>query len=113
MIKIKVTSKTLMVNLEFPIEVGQVKLNAVCQAYIYQDPESGELEGNFEFMDYSDTTYMGMKIDGYEGVKKLKTFHKELGINLDVLIDKEFSKVMTDEFQKVFISTIDKKLFQL
>ena len=113
MIKIKVTSKTLMVNLEFPIEVGQVKLNAVCQAYIDQNYESGELEGNFEFMDYSDTTYMGMKIDGYEGVKKLKTFHKELGIDLDVLINKEFNKVMTDEFQKVFISTIDKKLFQL
>jgi hypothetical protein len=111
--KIKVTSKSLMVDLEFPIEVGQVKLNAVCQAYINQNYESGELEGNFEFMDYSDTTYMDMKIDGYEGMRKLKAFHKELGIDLDVLIDKEFSKVMTEEFQKAFISTIDKKLFIL
>ena len=113
MIRIKVTSKTLMVNLEFSIEVGQVKLNAVCQAFISQNDETGELDGDFEFIDYNNITYMGMSISAYDGMKKLKTFHSELGINLDTLISDEFNKVMTDEFQKVFISTIDKKLFQL
>ena len=113
MTKIKVTSKTLMVNLEFPIEVGQVKLNAVCQAFIHRDRESGELEGDFEFIDYNDITYMGMPIENYDGMKKLKAFHSELGINLDSLLNGEFDKIMTDEFQKVFISTIDKELFKL
>ena len=113
MVRIKVTSKTLMVNLEFPIEVGQVKLNAVCQGFISQNDETGELEGDFDFIDYNDITYMGMSIGGYDGMIKLKTFHSELGINLDSLIGDEFNKVMTDEFQKVFISTIDKKLFVL
>jgi hypothetical protein len=116
MTRIKVTSKTLMVNLEFPIEVGQVKLNAVCQAFISKSDETGELEGDFEFIDYNNITYMGMPISAYDGMNgmiKLKAFHSELGINLDSLISDEFDKVMTDEFQKVFISTIDKKLFTL
>jgi len=113
MIRIKVTSKTLMVNLEFPIEVGQVKLNAVCQAFISQSDETGELEGDFEFIDQDKITYMDMPIKGYDAWKKLKEFHLEFGVNLQKLIDVEFDKVMTDEFQKVFISTIDKKLFVL
>jgi predicted oxidoreductase len=113
MVKIKVTSKTLMVNLEFPIEVGQVKLDAVCQAFISQDQDTGELDGDFDFIDYNNVTYMGMSISDYGGVKKLKAFHNELGINLDALINNEYNKVMTSDFQKVFISTIDKKLFSL
>jgi hypothetical protein len=113
MTTIKVTSKTLLVNLEFPIEVGQVKLNAVCQAFINQNQDTGELEGDFDFMDYNDVTYMGMPISGYDGVKKLKAFHSELGINLDSLISDEYQKVMTYEFQKVFVSTFDKKLFKM
>jgi hypothetical protein len=113
MTTIKVTSKTLMVNLEFPIEVGQVKLNAICQAFISQDQDTGELDGDFDFMDYSDVTYMGMSISNHGGLKKLKAFHSELGINLDSLIRDEYNKVMTDGFQKVFVSTIDKKLFRI
>jgi hypothetical protein len=113
MTRIKVTQKTLMVNLEFPIEVGQVKLDAVCQAFISQDEDTGELEGDFDFMDYSNITYMGMHVDDYKGILKLKEFHKDLGIDLEKLIDDEFDKVMTKEFQQVFISTIDKKLFTL
>jgi len=113
MITIKVTSKTLMVNLEFPIEVGQVKLNAICQAFISQNQDTGELEGDFEFIDYNNITYMGMPISGCDGMKKLKTFHSELGINLESLISDEFDKVMTDDFQKVFIMTFDKKLFKI
>jgi hypothetical protein len=113
MTTIKVTSKTLMVNLEFPIEVGQVKLDAICQAYISQNPDTGELEGDFDFMDYSNVTYMGMPIGAYDGMKKLKAFHSELGINLDSLINDEYHSVMTDGFQKVFVSTFDKKLFRI
>jgi hypothetical protein len=111
--KIKVVSKTLMVNLEFPIEVGQVKMTAVCQAFVYKDKESGKMLGDFDFSDYRNTTYMDMPVDGYNGVKKLKEFHKELGIDLDILINKEFNKTMTDEFQKVFISTFDETIFKL
>jgi hypothetical protein len=113
MIKIKVTSKTLMVNLEFPIEVGQVKLDAVCQAFIYKDKESNEFTGDFEFADQLNETYMGMPIDGFKAWTKLKEHHLEFGINLQKLINDEFDKVITDGFQKAFINTIDKKLFEL
>jgi len=113
MTTIKITHKTLMVNLEFPIEVGQVKLNAECQSFISQNNDTGELEGDFVFLDYGKVTYMGMPIDGYNGMKKLKTFHKELGIDLDALIDNEYNKVITSDFQKIFISTFDKGLFKI
>jgi hypothetical protein len=102
-VKVKITHKSLMVNLEFPLEVGQVKMNAECQAFIYKDRKSGELDGDFEFMDYKNTTYMGMPIDGYGGMQKLKAFHTELGIDLSKLINDEFDKVITEEFQKDFI----------
>jgi hypothetical protein len=113
MTRIKVTQKTLLVNLEFPIEVGQVKLTAVCQAFISLSKETGELEGDFDFMDYNDITYMGMPIDGYKGMSKLKEFHQDLGIDLEKLIYNEYKEVMTEEFQQVFISTFDRKLFIL
>jgi len=106
-VRVKITHKTLMVNLEFPIEVGQVKLNAISQAFIYKNKESGELEGDFDFSDYNNITYMGMPVDGFTGMTKLKTFHKELGINLDILINKEFDKVISDEFQACFIHQFD------
>lgn len=111
-VEVKITHKTLMVNIEFPLEVGQVKMNAECQAFIYKDRESGKLIGDFEFMDYKDTTYMGMPIDGYGGMQKLKAFHTELGIDLQKLINEEFDKVITEEFQANFISQFDIKDFQ-
>ena len=36
-IKVKVTQKTLMMSLEFPLEVGQVKMDAECQVFVYKD----------------------------------------------------------------------------
>jgi len=101
--QVKVTSKMMMVNFEFPIVVGQISLNAIGQAMITKDKETGELDGDFEFIDHENFTYMGMKVEGYDGWKKLKQFHSELGINLDNLINIEFNKVVTTEFKKEFL----------
>jgi hypothetical protein len=111
-VKVKITHKTLMVNLEFPLEVGQVKMNAECQAFVYKDRESGELTGDFEFTDYKNTTYMGMPIDGYGGMQKLRTFHAELGIDLQQLINDQYYKIITEEFQQDFIKQFDIKDFK-
>jgi hypothetical protein len=111
-VKVKITHKTLLVNLEFPLEVGQVKMNAEGQAFIYKDKKSNELTGDFDFMDYKNTTYMGMPIDGYKGMQKLREFHTELGIDLQKLINEEFDKVITKEFQQDFISQFDIKDFE-
>lgn len=101
---VKVTSKMMMVNFEFPIVVGQISLNAIGQAIITKDSETGMLDGEFEFIDHEKRTYMGMEVEGWDGWKKLKEFHKELGINLDNLFEIEFDKVVTKEFKKEFLS---------
>jgi hypothetical protein len=111
-IKVKVTHKTLMMSLEFPLEVGQVKMDAECQVFVYKDRESGYLTGDFDFMDYKNTTYMGMAIDGYKGMQKLRDFHTELGIDLQKLINDEFYKIINEEFQADFVSQFDIKEFE-
>jgi hypothetical protein len=112
MTKVKVTNKMLMVNFEFPIVVGQVKIIAIGQAHVHKDDESGQIEADIDFIDYGTTTYMDMPIDGYNGVKKLKEFHKSLGIDLGTLIDKEFDKVVTEDFKKEFLKQFDIKMFE-
>jgi len=109
--QVKVTNKMMMVNFEFPITVGQVSLNAIGQAYVHKDRESGLIEGDFEFMDQNNETYMGMSIKGYDAWKKLKTFHLEFGVDLAKLIADEFDKVVNEDFQKEFLSGFDVKNF--
>ena len=111
--QVKITNKLLMVNFEFPIEVGQVKLDAIGQVYVYKSSTSNQLAGDFEFMDQDNETYMGMPIKGYEAWKKLKTFHLEFGVDLQKLINDEFDKVVTEDFQKEFLKQFDVKNFEI
>jgi hypothetical protein len=102
---LQITSKVLMVNVEFPIEVGQLKTTATAQLYIYEKTE-GTKGCDVEFMDQNDTTYMGVSIDGYQNWKKFCAFHKEMGIDFQELLQKEFDKVWTKEFTDEFIKDI-------
>lgn len=111
--QVKVTSKMMMVNFEFPIVVGQVKLNAIGQAYVYKSSKTGEIAGDFEFMDQECETYMDMPINGYDAWKKLKQFHSEFGVDLQKLIHNEFDKVVTEDFQREFLSQFDVKNFEI
>ena len=110
--QVKITNKMMMVNFEFPITVGQVKLNAIGQAYVQQKWKSTELAGDFEFMDQENKTYMDMPIKGYDAWKKLKEFHTEFGVDLQKLIDDEFDKVVNEDFKKEFLSQFDVKNFE-
>jgi hypothetical protein len=101
----KITSKTLMVNVEFPIEIGQLKTTAIAQLFITKD-DKGENEADVEFIDMGEITYMGMKIEGYTNWKKFKDFHKEMGLNFDKLLNDEFNKVMTEENVEKLIKDI-------
>ena len=111
--QVKITNKMMMVNFEFPITVGQVKLNAIGQAYVYKSSTSNQLAGDFEFMDQENETYMDMPIKGYDAWKKLKTFHLEFGVDLQKLIIDEFDKVVTEDFQKEFLEQFDVKNFEI
>ena len=113
MTKIKVTHKTLMVNFKFPLEVVQVKMDAVCQVFLSQNKESKQLMGYFEFIDHDNITYMGMPIDGYKAWNKLCDHHTEFGIDLRKLINNEFDNIVTEEFQQEFLKQFDVKQFEL
>jgi len=103
----------MIVDFQFPIVVGQVKLDAIGQAYVSRDSKSGEVVGDFEFMDQENETYMDMPIKGYDAWKKLKAFHTEFGVDLDKLIADEFYKVVTPDFQREFLSEFDVKNFEI
>ena len=107
---VKITNKMMMVNFTFPIVVGQVKLDAIGQAYVYASDKTGKITGDFEFMDQETTTYMDMPVSGYDAWKKLKTFHLEFGVDLQKLIDKKFDEVVNDDFKKEFLLQFDSKL---
>ena len=111
--QVKITNKMMMVNFTFPIVVGQVKLDAIGQAYVYASDKTGKIAGDFEFMDQENETYMDMPIKGYNAWKKLREFHTEFGVDLQKLIHDEFDKVVTEEFQQEFLSQFDVKNFEL
>ena len=110
---VKITNKMMMVNFEFPITVGQVSLSAIGQAYVHRSSTSGLVDGDFEFMDLKNQTYMNMPVKGYDAWKKLKEFHTEFGVDLQKLINDEFDKVVTEDFQKEFLSKFDVKNFEV
>jgi len=111
--QVKITNKMMMVNFEFPITVGQVKLDAIGQAYVYASDKSGQITADFEFMDQDNETYMDMPVKGYDAWKKLKEFHSEFGVDLKKLIDDEFDKVVDDDFKVEFLSQFDIKDFRI
>ena len=111
--QVKITAKMMTVNFQFPIVVGQVKLDAIGQAYVYASDSTGKIAGDFEFMDQENETYMDMPIKGYNAWKKLREFHTEFGVDLQKLIHDEFDKVVTEEFQQEFLSQFDVKNFEL
>jgi hypothetical protein len=49
---------------------------------------------------------MGVSIDGYSNWRKFYDFHKEMGIDFQDLLQKEFDKVWTDEFTAQYIKDI-------
>ena len=102
---LKISSKMLMVTVDFPIQVGQLKTTAMASLHIYER-EDGSKGCDVEFMDQENTTYMDVKIDGYANWRKFCEFHKEMGIDFQDLLHKEFDKVWTDEFTAEFIKDI-------
>ena len=108
----KIKSQTLMVNISNNVifEKAGISLKAIHQVMIYEGDE-GEILNDFELIDYEDITYLGMPIEGYKGVNKLRTQLKEWGINFDEMVAKEveeidFSKTINElkEKFKIIIS---------
>jgi hypothetical protein len=102
----KVTSATLMVNVENKIEVGPLKLTAIHQICLYENKD-GSIAHDVDLMDHTDVTYMGVPIDDdYKNWRKFVDFHKEMGINFDKLINEESEKVLIEQNIKRMVSDL-------
>jgi hypothetical protein len=108
----KVTSKTILVGIAVPIEVGQIKLDNIYQISIYKGSTDNKMHYDIDDIDYQNVTYMGMEIDGYKGFNKLKEFHKELGIDLSDLIMKAASEKLDAQDLEKWISDNFKDSFK-
>lgn len=93
MVEIKLTSKRLYLEYEFPVQVGELK--ATLMAMVMVNNDDGIKTYDCDFMDVSDISYMGVAIEGYDNWRKFKTFHNSMGIDFDVSLDKAFAEVMT------------------
>jgi hypothetical protein len=98
----KVTQKLLMVNVEFPIQVGDLKCNI--QVHVCRDLDKEEKEDGIDFVDIDEITYRGIPIEGYDSWKKFKKFHLEMGINWDEIIFQEIEKMKVDIIEEVNVS---------
>lgn len=108
----KIESQTLMVNISNNVvfEKAGISLNVIHQIVIYEGDE-GEILNDFGLMDYEDVTYLGMPVEGYKGVDKLRTQLKGWGVDFDEMIEKaveeiDFSKTINElkEKFKIIIS---------
>jgi hypothetical protein len=97
----KITGKTIFLNVSVPVEIGQIKLDSVYQISVYRAKEKGKVLYDIDDVDYQNVFYMGMKVEGYQGFRKLREFHWGLGIDLDELVREEASKQLTpDELER-------------
>jgi hypothetical protein len=99
----KVTQTLLMVMVEVPVQVGELKCKAqmqVCRTLgTLNEPNEGEDE--IEFADISDITYMGIPIQGYNNWRKFKQFHLEMGIDWDKAIAQKINEMTDDIIEEV------------
>ncbi len=102
----KITAATLMVNVENEIEVGPLKLTAIHQVCLYEKND-GTIGHDVDLIDNTNITYMGVRVDGnYENWRKFTTFHKEMGIDFDKLINEESGKALTEQNIKRVVSDL-------
>ena len=89
----KVTNQTLMVGFETEVKIGNndaIELTIVHQAFISRD-KLGGIDVDFDLgVDYTNIKFLGIEVDSsYNGFKQFKASLKELGIDLDKLIDEK------------------------
>jgi hypothetical protein len=96
----KITAKTLMVGFETKAKLGNnnaIELTLVHQAFIYEN-EDGSVGVDIDLsMDVKDVKFLGIEIEtGYKSFKKFKDQLKDLGIDLDKLIDEKEKELIDD-----------------
>jgi hypothetical protein len=89
----KITNKTLMVGFETEVKLGNndaIEMTLQHQAFIYESKD-GSVGVDLDLgIDVQDIKFLGIEVDSsFEGYKKFKAQLKDLGINLDRLINEK------------------------
>jgi hypothetical protein len=89
----KSTNKTLMVGFETEVKLGNndaIEMTLQHQAFIYESKD-GSVGVDLDLgIDVKDVKFLGIDVDSsYNGFKQFKSQLKELGIDLDKLIDEK------------------------
>ena len=90
----KITRKLLMVSVDVPVQVGELK--CICEYQVCRNLGSRDEVDDIDFIDITDISYMGIEIKGYDNWNKFKKFHMEMGINWNEAIEKEVMKNNSD-----------------
>jgi len=89
----KITSKTLMVNFETEVKLGNndaIELTLINQAWISEGKDGGICVDLEIGIDIADIKFLGIDVaSGYNEFKQFKASLKDLGIDLDKLIDEK------------------------
>jgi hypothetical protein len=94
----KVTSKLLMVMVEVPVQVGELK--CICEVQTCKSLNGENEEVDIDMADINEVTYMGVPIQGYANFKKFKQFHLEMGIDWNSAIVNKLNE-MQDEIKEL------------
>jgi hypothetical protein len=89
----KITSKTLMVGFETEVKLGNndaIEMTLQHTAFISENKD-GSVSVDLDLgIDVQDVKFLGIDVDSsYNGYKQFKASLKELGIDLDKLIDEK------------------------
>ena len=94
----KITNKTLMVGFETEVKLGNndaIELTLQHQAFISGDGIDIEIG-----VDIRDVKFLGIDVDSsYNGFKQFKASLKDLGIDLDKLIDEKEKELANSGFE--------------
>jgi hypothetical protein len=96
----KITDKTLMINFETEVKLGNndaIELTLIHQAFISKK-DNGALVIDIELMDVQDVKFMGMELEpSYKKFNELKDQLSKFGINVNQLIREKCVEIEGDE----------------
>jgi hypothetical protein len=101
----KITGKSLMVNFETEVKLGNndaIELTLQNIAFI-SESKDGSLSVDLDLgIDYLNIKFLGIEIDkGFDSFQEFKTTLSTLGINLDELLNKKEKELATSGLEDV------------
>jgi hypothetical protein len=103
----KITSKTLLVNFETEVKLGNndsIEMTLIHQAYISESTDGG-VDVDLDLgMDTANVKFLGIKIEeGYKAYQEWKAQLLKLGIDVNKLIDEKEAQMLEEGIKEKLI----------